>query len=91
MDEQLLKIKTMITRWYETYKNLERCESTIYMFVDLINRLVEPYLTELYRTKSISSEDYLEMMAYCEELIQKLKKEFGLQDIELIREHIIGC
>ncbi len=31
------------------------------------------------------------MMAFCEGLAQSLKREFGLEDMELIREHIIGC
>lgn len=91
MDEELLKLKVMVARWFEQYRNMEPCESTVYMFVDLINRLVEPYLTELYRTKSITPEDYSEMMAFCEGLVQSLKREFGLEDLELIREHIIGC
>ncbi|MFQ6051060.1 MAG: hypothetical protein ACE5K4_05150 [Candidatus Hydrothermarchaeota archaeon] len=84
MDEELLKIKAMITRWYETYRKMEPSETTIYMFIDAIQRVVEIYLPDLYRTKSISPEDYSELMSYCEDLLERLKKEFGLQDTTLI-------
>ncbi len=84
MDEELLKIKTMVTKWYETYRNMERHESTIRMFVDQIDSLVEMYLTDLYQSESISPKDYSEIIAYCEELIERLKKEFGLEDIVLV-------
>jgi hypothetical protein len=91
MDEHLLQIKNMITAWYEIYRKFEPRESSIYMFMDLISKLVDTYLAELYRTNSIAPEDYLEVMAYCEELINKLKKEFGLEDSALVWNYIKGC
>lgn len=91
MDEQLLVIKNMVATWYESYRNMERDESVIVMFIDVINRLAETYLAELYRTKSISPEDYSEMMAYFEELVEKLKKEFGYENTVFLWDHIRGC
>lgn len=91
MDEQLLTIKNMVTSWYETYRNQDKNHYTMYMFADSIMRLVEPYLAELYQTNSITPEEYSEMMAYCQELMQKLRKELGLEDAELVMDYIRGC
>lgn len=91
MDEHLLTIKNMVTNWYEMYKGMERDESVIVMFIDVINRLAETYLAELYRTNSISPEDYSEMMAYFEELVKKLIKEFGYENTVFLWDHIRGC
>ncbi len=91
MDEQLQAIKNMVTTWYERYRNMERDESTIVMFIDVVNRLAETYLAQLYRTKSISPDDYSEMMAYLEELVAKLKKEFGYENTMFLWDHIRGC
>lgn len=91
MDEHLLTIKNMVTNWYEVYKRMERDESVIVMFIDVINRLAETYLAELYRTNSISPEDYSEMMAYFEELVKKLIKEFGYENTVFLWDHIRGC
>ncbi len=84
MDEELLKIKNMVTTWYETYRRMEPHESNVKIFIDLICRLVDTYLAALYRTNSIKPEDYSELMLYCEELVDKLKKELGLElmDVE---------
>ncbi|MEM2924199.1 MAG: hypothetical protein QXJ68_00730 [Methanocellales archaeon] len=70
---------------------MERDESVIVMFIDVINRLAETYLAELYRTNSISPEDYSEMMAYFEELVKKLIKEFGYENTVFLWDHIRGC
>ena len=86
MDEELQKLRAMVTRWYERYRNMEPCESTVYMFADLIHTIVEPHLAELYRTKAITPEDYSEMMAFCEELLQSLKKELGVEGLKLVME-----
>ncbi len=92
MDKDLQAIKNTIKTWYETYRDLQPYdESNVYMFIDLVSRLVDTHLGELYRTGSISPEDYSEIMAYCGELTDKLKKELGFEDTVLVWDYIRGC
>jgi hypothetical protein len=88
MDEELLKLKNMVTNWYETYRKMEPHESNVKIFADLICRLVDTHLATLYRTNSIAPEDYSELMLYCEELLNKLKKELGLELMESTWDYI---
>ncbi|MEM2925421.1 MAG: hypothetical protein QXJ68_07000 [Methanocellales archaeon] len=88
MDEELLKIKNMVTTWYETYRKMEPHESNVKMFIFMLIGVLDPYLAALYRTNSIAPEDYSELMSYCEELVEKLKKELGLELMETVWDHI---
>ncbi|MEM2925760.1 MAG: hypothetical protein QXQ02_02890 [Halobacteria archaeon] len=88
MDEELLKIKNMVTTWYETYRKMEPHESNIKMFIFMLTGILDPYFAALHRTNSIEPEDYSELMLYCEELVEKLKKELGLELMETSWDYI---
>ncbi len=80
LNSELEEVRKMVLRWFEGYKEVGD-EMSVEMFIDDLE-VVERYVAALYYNGTISGEEYMRFLTFCDSLVDELKSVAGIERID---------
>ena len=80
LSSELEEIRKMVIRWFEGYKKVGD-EMSVEMFIDDLE-VVERYVAALYYDGTISGNEYMRFLTFCDSLVDELKSIAGIDKVD---------